>query len=336
MKIDRKHIDRIFSGEFGLKDHKKLEEYFLSIGMEGGVKQIIEEQWRNFEQDESSETSLEHVFYRILLDIQSSEVKTGNRFANYFKRIAVVFIIILLFGGAFYWGRISSSDMRLATFEIHSPKGMRSSFKLPDGTHGWLGYSSHLRYEEEGKKRIVHLDGRAYFDVWHSKDSTFVVSSPLGYSICVLGTNFNVNSYSEENNFEVVLEKGSISIENRGQLVDRLRPNEKISYDKESGELIKSVVTSSHYTEWKDGKLSIDNEPFEQACKKIGVFYNVEFEDIPDALKSKNVRMVLQNEPLDEALHIIALLYPVRYTITDRVKLESGSYSKRKVILRMK
>ncbi|MFV0345651.1 MAG: FecR family protein [Bacteroidales bacterium] len=336
MIVDRKHIDKIFRGGFSLKDKKIVEEYFKDASLDEDVKKIVEEQWDNFEHDEHDITDLEHIFYKIFFEIRNSKRQGSRGLAFFLKRIAVVLVVLLLLGGAFYWGAMSSSDTKTLSVEFHSPEGMRSQFKLPDGTTGWLGHNSDLRYEVDGKTRLVHMDGQAYFDVAHSEDSAFVVCSPMGYDVRVHGTNFNVNSYSVENNFEVVLEEGSVSVESGNKLIDIIKPNEKISYDNSKASFSKSLVSPSDYTAWKDGRLSINYEPFEQSCEKIGRFYNVEFGNIPDELKTQNVRLILEGESLEEALHIITQLYPVKYKITDRMKLDDGSYSKRKVIISMK
>lgn len=47
-----------------------------------------------------------------------------------------------------------------------------------------------------GKRRIVRLEGEAYFDVVADEEHPFVVQTHLG-EITVLGTAFNVNAYAD-------------------------------------------------------------------------------------------------------------------------------------------
>ncbi len=333
--IKNKHLENIFRGKFSLKDQKKAEAYFQNPDLDEEVKNALEEQWTSFEEDKSQEINLDHVFYKLFFEIKQQEGKR-SKLAPIMRYCAVFLVGAFLAGGVYFWNANFSSSAPIASIEFFSPEGMRSKFKLPDGTEGWLGHHSSLHYKlNKSKEREVSVDGQAYFDVFPDTEKPFVVSSPLGYKVCVKGTRFNLNSYSVENNFELVLEEGSVVVKNEKELIDKLSPNEKLSYDNSTGQFSKSIVIPTDFTAWKDGQLILNYEPFEQSCKKIGHFYNVEFLNIPEELKSETVRLILRDESLEEALYIMTLLYPVKYEVIDRERLTDNSYSKRKINLKM-
>lgn len=78
------------------------------------------------------------------------------------------------------------------------PKGGEFKLTLSDGTKVWLNSFSELRYPVNftGKKREVILAGEAYFDVAGDPEHPFVVKVN-DLDISVLGTQFNVNAYTE-------------------------------------------------------------------------------------------------------------------------------------------
>ena len=69
---------------------------------------------------------------------------------------------------------------------------------LADGTTVHLNAGSKLTYPVRfaGKRRIVALEGEAYFEVVQDESHPFVVQTHLG-EVMVLGTAFNVNAYTD-------------------------------------------------------------------------------------------------------------------------------------------
>ena len=74
------------------------------------------------------------------------------------------------------------------------------------------------------------MDGEAYFDVVRNPDKPFLIHTKK-MDIKVLGTSFNVLSYSDEKLAEAALIKGSIEVTSEGQerSKDNFKTNEKIS-----------------------------------------------------------------------------------------------------------
>ncbi|RZK53816.1 MAG: anti-sigma factor, partial [Pedobacter sp.] len=101
---------------------------------------------------------------------------------------------------------------------ISTPKGGQYQVHLPDGTKVWLNAASSLKYPTffTGSQRKVSLTGEAYFEVAKSnllkgKNMPFVVASP-NQEVTVLGTHFNVNSYSDEDAVKTTLLEGAVKV----------------------------------------------------------------------------------------------------------------------------
>lgn len=120
---------------------------------------------------------------------------------------------------------------------------------LEDGSTVILQPGSQLNYPPHftTKVRRVYLLGEAFFSVSKNPSKPFIVHT--GELVTqVLGTSFNVKSYSESESIEVQVITGRVSVyentpkspANRNGVI--LHPNEKIIFDKESKKLLPKLV----------------------------------------------------------------------------------------------
>ncbi len=207
--------------------------------------------------------------------------------------------------------------------QIVIPFGMRSDILLSDGTKVWLNAGSRLVFPQKfsGKIRKVFLKGEAFFDVAKNKDVPFIVSTE-NMNVTVLGTAFNVNSNESENELEVVLVEGSVSMkENKAmnflgnELL--LKPNQKATYNKSSRNTqVESRVDVSYYISWKDGMLEFNRESIINVFKKLSQFYNVRFENDASVEMNQKISGKLDlKESLDAVMKVVSDATPINYRI---------------------
>jgi ferric-dicitrate binding protein FerR (iron transport regulator) len=253
------------------------------------------------------------------------------------SRIAAILIIGILSAISIYLYNndvVHTNDQQV---EIISHSGFRNQFKLPDGTTGWLGYGSGLTYRvDRDNQRIVDLDGLAFFDVKHQNKRAFIVKTPAKLNIEVLGTRFNVSSYSEDNSCEIVLEQGSIKLNLPDRKIQNMIPNERVIYRSFNNSIEKTKVDVTDFLAWKDGKLILKDVSLSEACVKLSRFYNVKFELQTKGLHHQKIRMTLKDDPLEDALKLLTIISPVTYQIEERKVLSDNSYSKKKIIIKNK
>ncbi|RKD89683.1 FecR family protein [Mangrovibacterium diazotrophicum] len=162
------------------------------------------------------------------------------------------------------------------------PYGNRSKIVLSDSTVIWLNAGSRLIYPTtfKGEKREVFLFGEAFFQVSKDKEHPFIISTN-DLSIKVLGTQFNVSAYPEDQVVQTVLTEGRVSIKkNKAGLFEKevvLNPGQMASFNKESSETKVVDVDPVYYVIWKDGTLKFTNEDLSRVIKKLERFYNVSF-----------------------------------------------------------
>ena len=126
-------------------------------------------------------------------------------------KVAAVVAVTVACGLYFY---VSEKKELLAAMNtITVPAGQRVNLTLSDGTTVWLNARSEMVYPAvfSGAKREVKLDGEGYFEVKHDKESPFVVHTRK-CDIEVLGTKFNVEAYSDSEEFSTSLMEGSVKV----------------------------------------------------------------------------------------------------------------------------
>lgn len=159
---------------------------------------------------------------------------------------------------------------------IITPRGGQYQISLPDGTKVWLNASSSLKFPAAfaGNERKVELTGEAYFEVAKNKDLPFRVITAL-QEVEVLGTHFNINSYSNEFSTITALFEGSIKVSARSsQLSTLLKPGQQSMMNTDG--LGISPVDIDDALAWKNGLFVFNNEELESIMRKVSRWYDVD------------------------------------------------------------
>jgi len=219
---------------------------------------------------------------------------------------------------------ISSSNLdKNAMAQVIIPYGKRSNILLSDGTKVWLNAGSKLIFPQKfsGKERKVFLKGEAYFDVFKNKETPFIVSTDK-MNVSVHGTQFNVRDNDSDNELEVVLVEGAVSLKETSMMnmlssEIKLKPNQKAVYSKTDEKTsIESNVDVAKYISWKEGLLEFDKENILSVFKKLSKFYNISFVAQSSVELNNKISGKLDlKESLQDVLNVISDVAPVSFRI---------------------
>ena len=177
-------------------------------------------------------------------DVETVIEESPGLFHSFFRRKKLTFFLfslfILLGAGAIYLftqKRNVALVPEQAISSVVTKNGSRTKIVLPDGSQVWLNAGSNLDYNNSTfnkELREVSLNGEAYFDVTKNPEKPFIIHTKK-MDIKVLGTVFNVRSYSDEKIAEAALIKGSIEVTLKDRKDQKiiLKPNEKITISNE-------------------------------------------------------------------------------------------------------
>lgn len=333
-------LRRYFNGNYSGNDYRQIKSVFGNLENRLQLKHELENHWNEYFSvsmpDDDTDNLLKKIHRQIMLE---EKVFRKNRFLSVFQKIAAILIIplILAFFALYYFSfNEKEENTEIAFAEIVCPMGVRTRFQLPDGTTGYLNSGSRLKFPAVfSSERDVSLTGEAFFDVVHDNLSPFMVHT-AHLSVKVLGTQFNVVAYDNENKEEVILTNGRVEVlDSIGNTAGFLLPDEKMVWDAEKKIFRKMKVEAVQFTAWTEGKLVFRNESLESVAERMGRWYNVDIEIADSELLKYAFRATFIDEPLEEVLKLLALTAPFYYEEEVRKISSDDVFQKRKVYLKL-
>ena len=204
---------------------------------------------------------------------------------------------------------------------LQIPRGGEYFLTLGDGTRVWLNAESEIRYPVEftDAKRVVYVDGEAYFEVTKDEAKPFVVMSSQA-QVTVLGTSFNFRSYPEEDEVVITLESGSVSMYSKTEQQEiLLEPGEQGTLNKESGRLSKQEVETYLYSAWKDGRFVFRDTRLEELFNILSRWYDLQvFYLNQDAKDIRFTGDIDKTENFESILKIIENNERVIFSVNER------------------
>ncbi|MCE7063394.1 FecR family protein [Dyadobacter sp. CY343] len=220
------------------------------------------------------------------------------------------------------------NDARHQTYNVVStPKGGQFKVVLPDGSKVWLNAASSLKYPTKfGSERTVELVGEAYFEVTKSgayqqsgkRNGSFVVLS-AGQAVEVLGTRFNVNSYSDEKRITTTLLEGKVKIisnpknsknSHAAKLPERavmLKPGQQAQLSIDRGDEIEvtNKVDLDQVIAWKNGQFIFKNASLAEIMRQVSRWYDVEVVFEGKTPENKYRGQIARDAPIAQILQIL-------------------------------
>lgn len=205
------------------------------------------------------------------------------------------------------------------------PNGELYQIELPDGSAVWLNSATSLKFPTQfvGNQREVSINGEAYFEIQKDKKKPFIVKTSMA-DVTVLGTHFNVSSYSDDGFFATTLVEGSVklSASNQGITTVILKPGQKGSLIKGNNSPI-NVKEVEVYQEiaWKDGKFFFEKEKLGTILTKLSRWYNADFKFEDQSVANYIITGVAKkDQPIENLLDIISKTSKVKFEIVKMPK----------------
>jgi transmembrane sensor len=196
---------------------------------------------------------------------------------------------------------VAASAAQAQMLTASTPRGGTYQVTLPDGTHVWLNADSKLSFPSKfsGTERKVLLKGEAYFEVAKSyrakakgdqsksEPIPFIVATDK-QEVTVLGTHFNINSYSDEAATKTTLLEGSVRVVVAGAksasaaFSHILKPGEQAI---NNGNIRVEKVDLEEAVAWKNGNIVFTDRTLESIMRELSRWYEVDVVYMADAPK---------------------------------------------------
>lgn len=325
-------VSNFSENRYSRTDYKRLRNWFAADD-DQPLKKSMREHWQQIPTDLALNERMKKLLSVMLVQISFRPVVRKMSFISLYQKIAAVLFVPFI-AGFLVWIYTSRVDNDQSMVTIHSTEGARTEFTLPDGSKGWLNSGSSLSYPSRFSSiREVELEGEAFFNVVHQQGNIFRVKTKE-LSVQVLGTSFNVSAYRDDEQVSVVLKEGSVRVLSPdNDEIYTMKPNEKMEFWKVKKSATLSKVDADELIAWTQGILRFSGEPLSEVMRKLGRWYNVDFEIRDKQLQEYNFKATFKNEQLEEILRMIALTTPMNYKIDERIKDENGIYKKKKIMI---
>lgn len=234
---------------------------------------------------------------------------------HYVEKVAAVLFLPLL-GAYLFFPREAHKEARLLT--VQTNPGMTTQVTLPDGSLVTLNSESSLTYPEffDKDKRTVTLSGEAYFEVTKDPEHRFVVSAPHQTEVEVLGTSFNLEAFPQDSLISTTLQKGAVSFK-YGEKNVRIKPGEKIIYNRIRNNYSKQNTSGEVEASWKDGKLIFHDTPFPEVLRMLEKRYNVSFVVTKKKILKDSFTGRFSNQRLDRVLEVFKVSSKIKWRYID-------------------
>ncbi|GKG72989.1 FecR family protein [Parabacteroides sp. AM58-2XD] len=192
--------------------------------------------------------------------------------------------------------------------------------ELPDGTHISLGSKTTFHYDKDyGKdKRIVYLEGEAYFDVAKQKDKPFIVKTKE-QDIEALGTKFNVMAYPLDSLVVTTLSEGSVRLTSLNMAHPTiLKPDQQLIYNRNTKKSYLQDVDAQQYSSWTSGYYYFPQQSLQAILDRLSHVYGIQFTVNSEALNKRTFTGTFyRGQSIKDIMDIINLSIPIRYKIDD-------------------
>lgn len=312
-------IIRLFSGEASGEEKKDIENWLNQEPENRKLLNDLREIWLTAGIEQNADHyDIEKAVRQFRQKIRFAGQKTvlPQRIPRLVRYAAVLLLLIAL-PLSYYYGKKSTLSSGSFT-TISCAQGDKTAILLPDSSEVILNSGSRLTFNNnfQNGPRQVFLDGEAYFSVQKRTQNPFRVKTS-DIEVEVLGTEFNLKAYSDEETITATLVTGSLKV-TQGNNSTLIKPNQKLVYNKKSRNADLSKINDlAPETEWKEGRLVFRNQSLEELEQKLERWFDVEIEFADEQVKSRRFTGTLERESILEVISYFGRSKYVAYQIKD-------------------
>ncbi len=192
---------------------------------------------------------------------------------------------------------------------LTTPKGRKFRLLLADGTVALLNAESSIAFPTAflGATREVTITGEVYFEV--AKNNKPFLAKTQQLEVKVMGTHFNVNSYTNNGQTRVTLAEGAVQVAGVAATIEnkvRLSPGEAAILSSNSGRIVTQAADLEEALAWTNNLFSFNNAGIEEVMRQLERWYDIEvvYQQTPNLHFSGSIPM---NVNISTALKVLEL-----------------------------
>jgi len=315
-------IIRLFAGETSLEEKAKIDDWLNSSRQNKNLFNDLKDIWINAESGEHPyDYDVEEAIRNFIHKTRTiKENKRNKHFIYNALRYAAVFLLALAIPFTWWLVQKAGKSSAEAFTTISCAYGDKTSIVLPDSSLVWVNSGSQITFSNsfDNGSRQLFLEGEAYFSVKTDPENPFIVNTSE-MNVKVLGTEFNLKAYSDEEAVAVTLISGSLQVSNSQEMA-MVTPGQKLIYEKTNHTIsIEDLSDLSPETEWINGRLVFRNESLEELERKLERWFDVEIEFYDELVKQRRFSGTLERESILEVISYFGSSQYVDYAIDGNI-----------------
>lgn len=234
---------------------------------------------------------------------------------------AAVTGILLVFSGYLVW-KGSGRKQVAAITAMNTGRRELKKVVLPDSSVVWMNEFSSLEWTGDfnDTDRVVKLSGEARFAVAPQTGKPFRVQVG-NTTTTVLGTEFNIEAYSNEQSIKVALLSGKVRFDQNNPQHQPvvLLPGNMVTYSKTAGHSEVTRIGNAAVDAWREGAVVFNEVPVEEAIARLARHFdwNVQWKHKGQGAGT-TVTALFRRETPEQILQGIALTNQIKYRLKDK------------------
>ena len=304
-----KLISRFFENRYSEKLENKIHAWLVNPENSEEKQKAMHRLWDSL--DNQEDLSSKQEYEKITKKLGFNKKKRMSQRPYYWLRVAVVFLPLVLLIGIYNLTKDVQKDKQAVVVVV--PYGKHEEVRLACGSQIWIKPGSKIKYNENSNDsaRIINLEGQAYLSVTRQKDIPFIVRTKY-LDVKVLGTQFNVSAYPDDQSTVVTLNKGSIAIRTIDNREFKLKPNQQFVLNNTTKEGIirdLGINVVKDIADWTNGKIVFNNETLKAIALTLKREFDIDVEIDKDVDLNRSYTLTIdQSDNITEIIEIFRCL----------------------------
>lgn len=304
-----KLISRFFENRYSEKLENKIHAWLVNPENSEEKQKAMHRLWDSL--DNQEDLSSKQEYEKITKKLGFNKKKRMSQRPYYWLRVAVVFLPLVLLIGIYNLTKDVQKDKQAVVVDV--PYGKHEEVRLACGSQIWIKPGSKIKYNENlnDSAGIINLEGQAYLSVTRQKDIPFIVRTKY-LDVKVLGTQFNVSAYPDDQSTVVTLNKGSIAIRTIDNREFKLKPNQQFVLNNTTKEGIirdLDINVVKDIADWTNGKIVFNNETLKAIALTLKREFDIDVEIDKDVDLNRSYTLTIeQSDNITEIIEIFRCL----------------------------
>lgn len=313
-QVTHNDLAKYFSNNCKEQEKKEIESWYKQSDENARLYEQLKSVWKNskveipsFDTEEALTIVSEKLDRTPYED--SNYVQLSKRNKPLRTIVSIAATIAVLIGLYFIYSTLSNKGSE-NMISLTTKKGEIVEVTLADGSNVWINTLSQLNYPESfsDDKRVVYLQGEAYFKVASNPGKPFVIET-ANSTTQVYGTAFNLQAIDGDEQEIITVTEGLVGYtpKDYSELEEKISKGEQCTLDIVTRRITKSKTFDPNFDSWRTKSLVFHDTHMDKVVQAINKYFDTTIRIADESLKEMGFTSTFSEPELDEVLKVIEL-----------------------------